>query len=313
METADKLETIIKTLFQQAQVMLKELNFKSAYQHLDQALQILEKSHSLKKSDLYYATYTNYGTILKKQGNYSQAAESFLFAGDFCIKQPLKLAECYLNACAMLSRAGKHTESLKYSIKALRIYGNTENPKKIIAMQNAGAEYEYLGLKEDAKKMYKQGYILAKKINGPESESSLMFKRRYMKISVNSFENSFSSNAQSSSKDSLLKKRLPLSTVSIKKTNKLPDFISAPIVYETQKRNTKTSPKARYFTPRNSNTPVYKTSKTKDFFELHRSSLDRYSVRKFSRKDKTTGFRPVNDSFVHKIWPAKTRCKIYLL
>lgn len=313
METADKLENLVKTLNQQALVMLRESNFKSAYQRLDQALQILEKSHSLKKSDLYYLTYTNYGTILKKQGNYSQAAESFLFAGDFCTKQPQKLAECYLNTCAMLSRTGNHTESLKYSIKALKIYGNTENPKKIVAVQNAGAEYEYLGLKEDAKKMYKQGYILAKKINGPESESSLMFKRRYMKISVSSFENSFSSGTQSSSKNSLLKKRVPLSTVSVKKTNNLPDFISAPNAYETQGRNTKTSPKARYFTPRNSNTPIYKTSKTKGFFELHRSSLDRYSVRKLPRKDKVTSFRPVNDSFVHKIWPAKTRCKIYLL
>ncbi|OMJ74007.1 hypothetical protein SteCoe_27153 [Stentor coeruleus] len=296
METSDKLENLVKTLNQQALVMLKESNFKSAYQLLDQSLQILEKSSSLKKSKLYYATYTNYGSILKKQGNYSQAAESFLFAGDFCTKQPLKLAECYLNACAMYSRAKKHTESLKYSIKALKIYGKTENPKKIIAIQNAGAEYEYLGLKEDANKMYKQGYILAKKINGPESESSLMFKRRYMKISVNSFENSFSSDFKSLSKNSLLKNRVPLSTIPIKKTNNLPDFISVPMIYEAQGKNTKALSGAKYLTLR-SNTPAYKASKINNFCELHRSSLDRNSARNFLKKNRVVSFREINDSF----------------
>lgn len=179
----DRIKSLVITLNKQAIKLIKEESPYSAICRLDQALQVLKVNFASEYADLYWMTYSNYGLILKKHQKYEQALNCFLIASEYCPDDSIKLAECLLRACNLLSRLKNHKKALDLALKSLKILKFSENRMKIVAYQNAGAEYEHLNQKAEARSMYKSGYSFAKKLLGNKNSFALMFKKRFKELS----------------------------------------------------------------------------------------------------------------------------------
>jgi tetratricopeptide (TPR) repeat protein len=182
MEKSSKVETLVITLNNQALKLLKELNPSSALSKLDQALQVLNKNLLNDYDELYWMTYNNYGILLKKSRRFQQALESFLHASTFCEGSPVRQSECLLRACNIYSKLKKHKKALKLALKSLKILTFSNHHIKVVAYQNAGAEYEYLKMRDEAGKMYKAGYSFVKRLFGAKNSVAQMFKNRYKEL-----------------------------------------------------------------------------------------------------------------------------------
>ena len=196
MEKLDKIERLIIKLNNQAIHFAKEINYALAYNHLRQAISLIESQNSVIQAKLTRMTYNNYGLILKQQGDYPKALDYFYKLVDLCKHNPLKQAECYLNICSILSKLSKHSKALKFSLKALKILKEHNSFNVIFAYQNSGSQYEYLGMTLDALKKYKKGYSISKKLFGLDHEFSNMFKNRFIKLSNKLSQNIHTENSE---------------------------------------------------------------------------------------------------------------------
>lgn len=190
MENANILEKKISALNIKASKSGKLLNYPQAYNYLDQAIAILLGLTSLHKENLTQITYNNYGNLLKQQGDYEKALKFFYKIAAFPSQSPVKLGEAYLQICKVYSKMSNHESALDFSIKALNLLKKSESSEKIVAFQNVGVEYEYLGLVKEAIRIYKKGYKCALEIFGSEHRFVKMFRSRFEKLSEGRSEKS---------------------------------------------------------------------------------------------------------------------------
>ena len=182
MEKEARIEALVITLNNQALKLLKEDNPSFSISKLDQALQVLHGNSMNDYSELYWMTYNNYGILLKKCKRFEQAVECFIHASKYCQESPVKFSECMLRACNIYSKLKKHKKALKLALKSLKILSYSTHHIKIIAYQNAGAEYEHLKMRPEAVSLYKSGYTFVKHLFGSQNSLAQMFKSRYKEL-----------------------------------------------------------------------------------------------------------------------------------
>lgn len=180
----DKIKNLVITLNKQALKLIKEASPHSAICRLDQALQVLKMNLAPEYSELYWMTYSNYGLILKKHQKFEQALNCFLIASEYCPEDSVQLAECLLRACNLLAKLKNHKRALDLALRSIKLLKNSDHHLKIVAYQNAGAEYEHLNNKLEARKMYKSGFLFVKKLYGDHNTVALMFKKRYKELNI---------------------------------------------------------------------------------------------------------------------------------
>lgn len=182
MDKEARIEALVITLNNQALKLLKEENPSFSISKLDQALQVLHGNLMKDYSELYWMTYNNYGILLKKCKRFEQAVDCFIHASKYCQESPVKFSECMLRACNIYSKLKKHKKALKLALKSIKILSYSTHHIKIIAYQNAGAEYEYLKMRPEAVSMYKSGYSFVKRLFGSQNSLAQMFKSRYKEL-----------------------------------------------------------------------------------------------------------------------------------
>ena len=255
MEKKETLEKSIIALNTKANRAAKDLDYISAYNNLDQAIELLEVHDTRNKQKLLRVLYNNYGLISKQQGDFEKSLKFFKLSGDLCKEDPAKLADCYLNICSLYSKLSNHPKALEYSIKALNLLKASNSPELVVACQNIGAEYEYLGLKYEAMKIYQKGYMNAKEIFGNDHKIVNMFRERYMKLAGGEARTSVTPSPTFKNSKIRIK-----TTIGENSKNKLDNkfvqnYISMPICFKDLILETKSSPKVRN---RNCDTPKSK-------------------------------------------------------
>lgn len=190
MDKESRIEALVITLNNQALKLLKEGNPSFAISKLDQAIQVLHKNLLKDYSELYMMTYYNYAILFNKSKRFEQAADCYIQASKYCEESSVKYSECLLRACSIYSKLSKHKKALKLASKTLKTLSYSTHQIKIIAYQNAGTQYEYLKMPQEAISMYKSGYSFCKSLYGSESSAAKMFKSRYKElISLNRSKN----------------------------------------------------------------------------------------------------------------------------
>ena len=182
MDKESRIEALVITLNNQAMKLLKEFNPSFAISKLDQAIQVLQKNVMKDYSELFSMTYYNYGILFNKSKRFDQAGDCYIQASKYCEEFPVKFSECLLRACSIYSKLRQHKKALKLALKSLKALTYSTNQIKIIAFQNAGAQYEYLKMRAEAISIYKSGYSFLKSLYGSESSAAQMFKSRYKKL-----------------------------------------------------------------------------------------------------------------------------------
>ena len=176
------LEKKIIALITKSNIAAKYLDYLSSYNNLDQAIELLTVNDTRNKHKLLTVLYNNYGLISKQQGDFEKSIKFFKLTVNLCKEDPVRLAELYLNICGIHSKLSSHPKALQYSVKALKLLKISNSPELVVAYQNVGAEYEYLGLKHEAMKIYQKGYLNAKEIFGNDHKIVNMFRERYVKL-----------------------------------------------------------------------------------------------------------------------------------
>ena len=258
MENLDNLESLIIILNSQAIQSAKELNFKSAYSNLRQAVGLIENHNTAIRSKLTRITYNNYGLILKQQGKYSKALEYFHLVTELCKDNPLKLGECYLNISNTLSKLLNFSKGLNFSLEALKIFKEHKSSDIVVAYQNAGTQYEHLGMKKEALNMYNKGFSISKKLFGADHQFAIMFKNRIMKFTNNTLQKY----EASSPKLKNTHKKIIKNVNPQQELKNIPDFIAAPFNYKEVIKATSNAPPISNRSIRKSITPTPKSVKS---------------------------------------------------
>ena len=230
MEQLDKFEKLGFKLNKQALKHYKRLEFNEALNCLNHAMKILDESKFFNNSKLQVLTYTNYAVVLKKQGNLSKSLEFYHILTDLHQNDPVSLAECYLNICSLHSMNFDHSKALENSLKALSLLSDFDCHAKVVAYQNVGAELEYLGKKQKALQIYKNGWSLADKIYGSDHTITQMLLERWEKLNKMIKEKFSTPNIRI--KKMINFKNIVKSTDKCLRTRVINDFITSPVTYE---------------------------------------------------------------------------------
>jgi tetratricopeptide (TPR) repeat protein len=159
---------------------LQDQNFSTAIELLRKAKSLLKIFPKSDKSiNLKAITYNNLGCFYKTQNNLKKSLLYLQQALSYEVHLPKTLstiAGTYLNISKIYSELGDHDKSLTFSLKAIKNIEDSFKDKPsvvyslVVAYQHAGSQYFRLGHKADAKIFTAQGYELAIKYFGLNSE-----------------------------------------------------------------------------------------------------------------------------------------------
>ena len=174
------LDKIILDLNKSAIDELHTNNFPAAYDLLFQAkLHLKNKGKTQKVLKLKVITFNNFGCYYKRQGDLHKALSFLMQALSYeklLENDSTNIAGTYLNLCSIHSELNNHSQALHFAIKAINsIEGKFQNNEHcattlVIAYQNAGNEYNFLGKKHESSSFYEQGYEISMEYFGMNHE-----------------------------------------------------------------------------------------------------------------------------------------------
>lgn len=159
----------------QAMEHLRNQHFSTSLNLLKKAEEILNSTHKSEVPNRLFAiTWNNLGCYYKKTGKNSIALQYLHKAIELKADSAAdytNLAGTHLNICAIRSQMANHEQALKHALQALRLLEEANEKSKnpsvvnslVIALHNAGVEYEMLSRLKKAQKTFQRGFEIAKK------------------------------------------------------------------------------------------------------------------------------------------------------
>lgn len=171
---------------------LKDKNFSIALELLRKAKSLLRScGKSEKTMQLKAITYNNLGCFYKQQKNLKKSLIYLMQAMSYELHLPRETAKIegtFLNISKIYSELGDHEKSLNFALKAVKCIEDDFEEKKtvalslVIAYQQAGNEYFYLGLKSEGKMFVAQGYEVALKYFGIAADITKELEKNLKKL-----------------------------------------------------------------------------------------------------------------------------------
>ena len=166
-----------------------------------------------------------------------------------------------MNLCNIYSQKSDHYTALFNGLKAIKTLKEKNSETAVLAYQGIGAEYEFLGMKKEAKEMYFNGFMINK---------SLPKKNHYLSIDLQNAYNRLKQDTEERRSSPLsVRKHMKQYNFQRNHTPEIPksdrlltDFISAPVNFEELIKATIYSPLSKVKSNARSITPISRDLKT---------------------------------------------------
>lgn len=169
---------------------LRMQNYDKSLSFLKQALNLMKKiTEEPSKSKLICITFNNLGSFFKKLKNFPEALKYLNKIVELEEKIPERdlgnVAYAHLSICTILSQQSNHVQALRHGLKSIYIlkglykYKPKLVPSLVIAYQNVGTEYKYIGDGTNAENSYRIGYQISNELLGPNSSLTITLKNSW--------------------------------------------------------------------------------------------------------------------------------------
>ena len=166
---------------------LRLQGFEQSLSYLKQALVMIKKiTEEMYRNRLIVITFNNLGSFFKKTNNFPEALKYLNKIVELEEKIPEEdsgnIANAHLSICTILSKQNNHIQALRHGLRAIYIIKKLYRikpgliPSLIIAYQNVGAEYKFLGDVTNAENTYKIGYKASNDLLGPNHSLTYTLK-----------------------------------------------------------------------------------------------------------------------------------------
>ena len=166
---------------------LRMQNYEKSLGYLKQALTLLKRiQEEPLKSKLITITFNNLGNFFKKLNNFPEALKYLYKIIELEDKVPEQdsgnIAYAHLSICTILSQQKNHMQALRHGLKSIYILKSIYKfkpklvPSLVIAYQNVGTEYKYIGDPTNAENSYRIGYQVSNELLGPSSSLTITLK-----------------------------------------------------------------------------------------------------------------------------------------
>ena len=173
---------------------LRMQNYERSIGFLKQALTLIKKiPEEPLKNKLIAITFNNLGNFFKKLNNFPEALKYLNKIIELEDKVPEKdsgnIAYAHLSICTILSQQNNHMQALRHGLKSIYILKSIYKfkpklvPSLVIAYQNVGTEYKYIGDPTNAENSYRIGYQVSNELLGPSNSLTITLKNSWDSMS----------------------------------------------------------------------------------------------------------------------------------